>query len=228
MLGRIREALPHAAVTSDFIVGFCGETDAEFQLALDLVQTADFKTSFIFKYSPRPGTKAFERQADDVPEAIKKVRLQRLMEAQADVSLAGNLPFVGTRQQVLVEGPSVWEEKRESAPSPGGVAQLTGRTACDRIVVFDGPSRLIGRLIDTNITSAGPWTLTGIVSDGLADAVPLDALETDGSLPTGRSGMSEHSSQPPVRSTQLYTQQLYDIALANTALPSQPSVPPGV
>ena len=228
MLGRIREALPHAAVTSDFIVGFCGETDAEFQLALDLVQTADFKTSFIFKYSPRPGTKAFERQADDVPEAIKKVRLQRLMEAQADVSLAGNLPFVGTRQQVLVEGPSVWEEKRESAPSPGGVAQLTGRTACDRIVVFDGPSRLIGRLIDTNITSAGPWTLTGIVSDGLADAVPLDALETDGSLPTGRSGISEHSSQPPVRSTQLYTQQLYDISLANTALPSQPSVPPGV
>ncbi|MEI6367581.1 MAG: hypothetical protein WCP23_10880, partial [Planctomycetota bacterium] len=109
-----------------------------------------------------------------------------------------------------------------------GVAQLTGRTACDRIVVFDGPPRLIGRLIDTNITSAGPWTLTGIVSDGLADAVPLDALETDGSLPTGRTPMSEHSSQPSVRSTQLYTQQLYDIALASTALPSQPSVPPGV
>ncbi len=178
MLGRLREAIPHAAVTSDFIVGFCGETDAEFQTTLDLVRTADFKNSFIFKYSPRPGTKAFDRQPDDVPEAVKKERNQALLEAQAAVSLAGNLRFIGTRQQVLVEGLSVREERRqgEHPASPDGIAQLTGRTMCDRIVVFDAPLRLVGRLVDVDIQAAGAWSLAGDVADGLADAVPLEHL----------------------------------------------------
>jgi tRNA-2-methylthio-N6-dimethylallyladenosine synthase len=195
MLGRLREAIPHAAVTSDFIVGFCGETDAEFQTTLDLVRTADFKNSFIFKYSPRPGTKAFDRQPDDVPEHVKKERNQALLEAQAAVSLAGNLRFIGTRQQVLVEGLSVRDERRqaksavppaeqvksaeasaEAAPSPETLAQLTGRTMCDRIVVFDAPLRLIGRLVDVDIQAAGAWSLAGDVADGLAEATPLENL----------------------------------------------------
>jgi tRNA-2-methylthio-N6-dimethylallyladenosine synthase len=177
MLGRLREAIPHAAVTSDFIVGFCGETDAEFQTTLDLVRTADFKNSFIFKYSPRPGTKAFDRQPDDVPEVVKKERNQALLEAQAAVSLAGNLRFIGTRQQVLVEGLSVREERRGDHPvSPDGIAQLTGRTMCDRIVVFDAPLRLVGRLVDVDIQAAGAWSLAVDVADGLADAVPLEHL----------------------------------------------------
>ncbi|MDA1040444.1 MAG: hypothetical protein O3A37_09185, partial [Planctomycetota bacterium] len=176
MLGRIREELPHAAVTSDFIVGFCGETDAEFQATLDLVRTADFKNSFIFKYSPRPGTKAFDRQADDVPEAVKKERNNVLLEAQAEVSLAANRRFIGSRQQVLVEGLSTRDEKRGVDPGPDGIAQLTGRTMCDRIVVFDAPLRLVGRLVDVDIESAGAWSLAGSVADGIADAVPLDAL----------------------------------------------------
>jgi tRNA-2-methylthio-N6-dimethylallyladenosine synthase len=206
MLGRLREAIPHAAVTSDFIVGFCGETDAEFQTTLDLVRTADFKNSFIFKYSPRPGTKAFDRQPDDVPEHVKKERNQALLEAQAAVSLAGNLRFIGTRQQVLVEGLSVREERRqaqsaappaeqaqsaappaeglspgdaEQASSPETLAQLTGRTMCDRIVVFDAPLRLVGRLVDVDIQAAGAWSLAGDVADGLADAVPLEHLLAD-------------------------------------------------
>ncbi|MFM7035122.1 MAG: tRNA (N6-isopentenyl adenosine(37)-C2)-methylthiotransferase MiaB [Planctomycetia bacterium] len=176
MLGRVREELPHAAVTSDFIVGFCGETDDEFQATLDLVRTAGFKNSFIFKYSPRPGTKAFERQPDDVPEPVKKERNQTLLDAQAEVSLAGNRRFIGSRQQVLVEGLSTRDEKREVNPGPDGIAQLTGRTMCDRIVVFDAPLRLIGRLVDVDIESAGAWSLAGTVADGMADAVPLDAL----------------------------------------------------
>jgi tRNA-2-methylthio-N6-dimethylallyladenosine synthase len=176
MLGRVREELPHAAVTSDFIVGFCGETDIEFQATVDLVRTAGFKNSFIFKYSPRPGTKAFERQPDDVPEAVKKQRNQVLLDAQAEVSLAGNRRFIGSRQQVLVEGLSARDEKREVKPAPDGVAQLSGRTMCDRIVVFDAPLRLVGRLVDVDITAAGAWSLAGTVADGLADAVPLDAL----------------------------------------------------
>ena len=176
MYARVREELPHAAITSDFIVGFCGETDAEFQATLDLVRTAGFKNSFIFKYSPRPGTKAHERLEDDVPEEVKKERNQALLEAQTEVSLAGNTAFVGTRQQVLVEGLSTRDEKREVNPGPDGVAQLTGRTMCDRIVVFDAPLRLVGRLVDVDITAAGAWSLSGTVADGLADAVPLDAV----------------------------------------------------
>ena len=212
MLGRLREAIPHAAVTSDFIVGFCGETDAEFQTTLDLVRTADFKSSFIFKYSPRPGTKAFDRQPDDVPETVKKERNQALEQAQAAVSLAGNLRFIGTRQQVLVEGLSVRQERRGDHPaSPDGVAQLTGRTMCDRIVVFDAPLRLVGRLVDVDIQAAGAWSLAGDVADGLADAVPLEHLlenagadappavytiDLTAALSSGRAGATQTNTTP--------------------------------
>jgi tRNA-2-methylthio-N6-dimethylallyladenosine synthase len=191
MLSRVREALPQAAITSDFIVGFCGETDAEFETTLDLVRTAGFKNSFIFKYSPRPGTKAYDRLPDDVPEDVKKERNRLLLEAQEEVSLAGNQRFIGTRQQVLVEGLSTRDEKRAIDPGPDGVAQLTGRTMCDRIVVFDAPTRLIGRLVNIDILAAGAWSLSGAVADGLADAVPLDSLTL--------------STEPPVA--------IYDIAL---------------
>ena len=190
MLGRVREALPQAAVTSDFIVGFCGETDAEFETTLDLVKTVGFKNSFIFKYSPRPGTKAYDRLPDDVPEGVKKERNRLLLEAQEEVSLAGNQRFIGTRQQVLVEGLSTRDEKRAVDPGPDGVAQLTGRTMCDRIVVFDAPTRLVGRLVDIDILAAGAWSLSGTVADGLAEAVPLDSLQ--------------FSTEPPV--------EVYDIA----------------
>ena len=230
MLGRVREAIPHAAVTSDFIVGFCGETDAEFQTTLDLLRGADFKNSFIFKYSPRPGTKAFDRQPDDVPEQVKKERHQTLLDAQTEVSLAGNLPFIGTRQQVLVEGKSVREERllskslvsqsaagsagSPSAAGPAGVqseqtSQLTGRTMCDRIVVFDGPLRLIGRLVDVNIQAAAAWTLAGDVADGLAEAVPLEYLFE---------GVGSSAMPPP---TSLYAIDLHRIAGAQTSPPGR-------
>jgi tRNA-2-methylthio-N6-dimethylallyladenosine synthase len=188
MLGRVREEIPHAAVTSDFIVGFCGETDAEFQATLDLVRSADFKNSFIFKYSPRPGTKAYDRQPDDVPEQVKKARHQALLEAQTAVSLAGNMRFIGTRQQVLVEGLSVRDERRQAraddddrvgldpTATPETVAQLTGRTMCDRIVVFDAPVRLVGRLVDVDVEAAAAWSLAGTVADGLARAEPRQDL----------------------------------------------------
>ncbi len=181
MLHRVRESLPHAAVTSDFIVGFCGETDAEFTRSLDLVRSANFKNSYIFKYSPRPGTKAFERQIDDVPEAVKRGRNQMLLDAQTVVSLAGNQPFIGTRQQVLVEGLSAREEKNGGLPSVDGQAQLMGRTPCDRIVVFHAPLRLIGRLVDVDITATAAWSLVGVVADGLAEAKLLDELPSPAS-----------------------------------------------
>ncbi len=183
MLGRIRAALPEAAVTSDFIVGYCGETDAEFTATLELVKTAGFKNSFIFKYSPRPGTKAFDRLPDDVPEEVKRERNAVLLAAQEEASLAGNRRFIGTRQRVLVEGLSSRDEKHGIDPGPDGTAQLTGRTPCDRIVVFDAPTRLVGRLVDIDILAAGAWSLSGLVADGLADAVPLDHLRLAGEAP---------------------------------------------
>jgi tRNA-2-methylthio-N6-dimethylallyladenosine synthase len=183
MLGRVRAAIPEVAVTSDFIVGYCGETDAEFQATLDLVRTAGFKNSFIFKYSPRPGTKAFDRLPDDVPEDVKKERNRLLLEAQEAASLAGNRRFVGSRRQVLVEGLSTRDEKRAVAPGPDGVAQLSGRTMCDRIVVFDAPVRLVGRLVDVDILVAGAWSLAGVVADGLADAKPIEGLGLSGEEP---------------------------------------------
>ena len=180
MLGRIRTALPEAAVTSDFIVGFCGETDAEFQTSLDLVKSADFKNSFIFKYSPRPGTKAHARLPAAVPEDVKKERNRLLLDAQEEVSLAGNRRFIGTRQEVLVEGLSTRDERRAVDPGPDGIAQLTGRTMCDRIIVFDAPTRLVGRLVDIDVLAAAAWSLSGVVADGLADARPLDSLRLSG------------------------------------------------
>jgi tRNA-2-methylthio-N6-dimethylallyladenosine synthase len=185
MHARVSEELPRAAVTSDFIVGFCGETDAEFQTSVDLIDRLQFKNSFIFKYSPRPGTKAFDRQPDDVPEEVKKERHRILLDTQTKASLAGNLPFIGTRQTVLVEGLSTRDEKRAVDPGPDGSAQLTGRTSCDRIVVFDAPMRLVGRLVDVVIDAAGAWSLSGTVADGLADAVPLPLIGNDGACGTG-------------------------------------------
>ncbi|MFM7107148.1 MAG: hypothetical protein ACKOZU_00820 [Planctomycetaceae bacterium] len=183
MLGRVRAAIPEAAVTSDFIVGYCGETDSEFQATLDLVNSAGFKNSFIFKYSPRPGTKAFDRLPDDVPEEVKRERNRVLLEAQEAASLAGNRRFVGTRQRVLVEGLSTRDEKHGVDPGPDGTAQLSGRTTCDRIVVFDAPTRLVGRILDVDVLAAGAWSLSGVVADGLADAVPLEGLRLSGEAP---------------------------------------------
>src|SRR5207302_11345370 len=86
MLARCREIVPGVAVSSDFIVGFCGETEESFQRSCDLVAEAAFKNSFIFKYSPRPGTKGDELFADDVPEEVKKRRNNELLAIQNSVS----------------------------------------------------------------------------------------------------------------------------------------------
>ena len=138
-------SVPGVAVSSDFIVGFCGETEESFERTCDLVREAGFKNSFIFKYSPRPGTKADELFADDVPEEVKKRRNNDLLAIQNAVSLADHRGRVGETVEVLVEGPSKnGAEARQRQPGP---MQLTGRTMTDHIVVFDGNERLIGRTV---------------------------------------------------------------------------------
>lgn len=162
MLFAIRETVPHAAVTSDFIVGFCGETEEDFRQTVQLVEEARFKNSYIFKYSPRPGTKAFELWPDDVPEEVKRRRNNELLAIQNRISEEQNRNFIGQTVEVLVEGPS------KMAGRWGGQnadrLQLTGRTVCDRIVVFEGPADLAGQFVQVTIKEVSPVTLFGELS----------------------------------------------------------------
>ena len=161
MLGRIRATIPHAAVTSDFIVGFCGETEADFQQTYELVKESRFKNSFIFKYSERPGTKGAELYADDVPFEVKNRRNNELLELQNRLSEQDNQQFLGRRVEVLVEGAS--DRARSRGEDSGDLVQLTGRTPDDRIVVFDGQPRLIGQIIPLAIYDVAAHTLFGAV-----------------------------------------------------------------
>jgi tRNA-2-methylthio-N6-dimethylallyladenosine synthase len=161
MYARIRAFLPDAAVTSDFIVGFCGETEDDYQKTYDLVAECRFKNSFIFKYSERPGTKGAELYADDVPFEIKNRRNNELLELQNRISEQDSQRFLGKRVEVLVEGPS--DRARQRGEDAGDIVQLTGRTPCDRIVVFDGNPRLIGEIIPLAIYDVSPHTLFGAV-----------------------------------------------------------------
>jgi len=158
MLARIRQTVPESAISSDFIVGFCGETEEDFQETVRLVQEARFKNAYIFKYSPRPGTKAAQCYPDDVPQEVKRRRNNLLLQIQNQISLEENQKFIGRHVQVLVEGPSKLGQK---SPEHQSALQLTGRTRCDRIVVFPGHRRLIGQFCTIRITHATPTTLLG-------------------------------------------------------------------
>jgi tRNA-2-methylthio-N6-dimethylallyladenosine synthase len=176
VLDRVRRAVPGSAVTSDFIVGFCGETEADFEQTVELVRQSRFKNSFIFKYSPRPGTKGAELYADDVSEEVKRRRNKELLAVQDQISEEDNRPLIGREMEVLVEGPSKLSRKQarlvadalgtsdpSEAASLAGPLQLTGRTHCDRIVVFDGNPRQIGQILPVTIYDADAFTLFGAV-----------------------------------------------------------------
>ena len=182
MLARCREKVPGVSVSSDFIVGFCGETDESFAKTVELVRVSKFKNSFIFKYSPRPGTKADDRYADDVPDEVKKRRNNDLLAVQTTNSLAGHRAQVGTTAEVLVEGPSRLGSKLASGgcePPKSVVKQFAGRSMTDHIVVFDGTDRLVGRTVRVAIDAASPFTLYGrVLTDeriGAAGELPVEA-----------------------------------------------------
>ena len=158
MMERIHRVLPEAAVASDFITGFCGETAAEHQQSMDSLWEFRFKNSFIFKYSERPGTSAAGRLADDVPYPVKQQRNNELLAIQNQISDEENGKFVGQVVEVLVEGPSK-NASRDSTKGP--IQQLTGRTPCDRIVVFDGNERQVGKILPVAIYDNRPHTLLG-------------------------------------------------------------------
>jgi tRNA-2-methylthio-N6-dimethylallyladenosine synthase len=157
---RLRSVRPGIPVTSDFIVGFPGETDRDFQATLDLIDEVGFDQSFSFLYSRRPGTPA-AGLADDVPDEVKERRLQILQERLNALAGARGRQLVGTLQRVLVERPS----RRD-----GG--QLAGRTECNRWVNFEGPPSLIGRFADLTITEAMRNSLRGRLAEAGSPARP--------------------------------------------------------
>lgn len=157
---RIRQAPRAISLSSDFIVGFPGETEAEFEETLSLLQIVRYDSIFSFVYSPRPRTAALQLD-DDVPDAAKKDRLIRLQALQERLQTEANRRRVGVVEEVLVDGVG-----RE----PG---QLSSRTPANQIVHFPGDPRLIGSFVTVRVTSAGAYTLGGELAPADADS---DAL----------------------------------------------------
>ncbi|HEY1376404.1 MAG TPA: tRNA (N6-isopentenyl adenosine(37)-C2)-methylthiotransferase MiaB [Gemmataceae bacterium] len=172
MLHRCRERVPGVAISSDFIVGFCGESEASFGKTCDMVAESGFKNSFIFKYSARPGTKADDLYPDDIPEEVKKRRNNDLLAIQGKVSLADHRRRIGQTVEVLVEGRS--KKALSGEPEASNLPQLTGRTMTDHIVVFDGPDRLTGRTVRVHVDDASAFTLFGTVETAEVVGVECD------------------------------------------------------
>jgi tRNA-2-methylthio-N6-dimethylallyladenosine synthase len=152
IIRRLREVRPDIIVSSDFIVGFPGETDADFEALMKLVDDIGYDNSYSFIFSPRPGTPA-ANLPDDTPHAVKLERLQRLQKVIADNTRRYSDAMVGSVQRVLVEGPS----KRDTH-------EMQGRSENNRVVNFDGGpngARLTGQFIDINITASNPYSLRG-------------------------------------------------------------------
>jgi tRNA-2-methylthio-N6-dimethylallyladenosine synthase len=156
IIRRLRAARPDISISSDFIVGFPGETDADFEQTMALIEAVGFDHSFSFIYSRRPGTPA-AGLPDDVPLAIKKQRLARLQQRIGEMAARISADMVGTVQRVLVEKPS-----RKDA------GELSGRTENNRVVNFAAPMDSMGRFVNVRITEALPNSLRGEFA-GLAD-----------------------------------------------------------
>jgi tRNA-2-methylthio-N6-dimethylallyladenosine synthase len=148
--------VPGVEITSDFIVGFPGETDEEFQATEALVERVGFLQAYVFKYSVRPRTLAARRLPDDVPEEVKKRRNQALLDAQDRTAARRQSALVGTRVEILVEGPSKTDP-----------ARVTGRDRYNRLVHAAGDGRaLAGRLVSVDVSESSAHCLIGSVVAG--------------------------------------------------------------
>ena len=153
-IAAIRRILPGCGITTDMFSGFHSETEEDFEETLSLMREVGFDSSFLFKYSERPGTYASKHLPDDVPEEVKIARLQRMIDLQNELSLESNRRDIGHEFEVLVEGFS--KRSRE---------QLFGRTSQNKVVVFDKGSHRIGELVRVRVTDASSATLLGVALD---------------------------------------------------------------
>jgi tRNA-2-methylthio-N6-dimethylallyladenosine synthase len=176
-IARAREHMPDICIASDFIVGFPTETEADFDQTKQLLRDCRFKNSFIFKYSPRPGTVAIDRFADDVPDDVKRRRNGELLAVQQQVSVESNRQMIGQTVEVMVQGESKLVSRQSAYPAskielgwarremtPERTTQMIGRTRGDLVVCFDGSQSLKGEILDIEVTDARNLTLFGRVS----------------------------------------------------------------
>jgi len=151
IIQKVRKIRPNISMSSDFIIGFPGETDQDFEDTMQLIETIGYDLSFSFIYSPRPGTPASDL-TDDVPMDVKKARLARLQKRITEMAMDISENMVGTIQTVLVDRPA----RKDST-------QISGRTENNRVVNFDGNHALIGQFVDVEITEALPNSLRGVI-----------------------------------------------------------------
>jgi tRNA-2-methylthio-N6-dimethylallyladenosine synthase len=149
IIQKLRRARPDIGITTDIIVGFPGETEKDFEETLSLAREVEFDNAYIFKYSQRRDTPA-AAMPDQVPQKVREERNRRLLEVVNELAARKYKKFVGRQVQILVEG-----------PSKKNPARMTGRTRCNKIVLFDGNDRHRGQLMDLKITRAGSFTLYG-------------------------------------------------------------------
>jgi len=150
LVAKVRKAIPHASLTTDIIVGFPGETEELFQETLEFMKEIGFDSAYTFLYSKRSGTPA-ATMPDQIPDKVKKERLQLLMDTQNEISLRINTKLVGQILTVMVEGPSKNDDSR-----------LMGRTGTNKIILWDKQgTEQIGQLVNVKIATAQTWILKG-------------------------------------------------------------------
>jgi tRNA-2-methylthio-N6-dimethylallyladenosine synthase len=147
LVAKLRQARPEIGLSTDFIVGFPGETEADFEETLSLAREAEFDQAYIFRYSERRDTPA-ALMPGPLPLSVREERHQRLLALVNEIAARRYEALVGRRVEILVEGPSRRNPER-----------LTGRTRCNKIVVFEGAERHVGQVMDVRVTRAGSFTL---------------------------------------------------------------------
>ena len=154
LIKRIRNKIPDVVFSTDIIVGFPGETEEDFEDTIDVVKQVNFEQIFMFIYSRRVGTRA-DKMENQIPEEIKHKRFDRLKQVFEESIEENNKKYIGTTQKILVEG-----------YSKNNQDMLTGRTDTNKVVIFEGPEELIGKIINIKIISEHKWYLKGEVLNG--------------------------------------------------------------
>jgi tRNA-2-methylthio-N6-dimethylallyladenosine synthase len=176
---KLRKVRPNLSMSSDFIIGFPGETDADFEATMDLIQAMDFDLSFSFIYSARPGTPAADLP-DDISEERKKLRLSLLQQRITQQALRIARNMVDTEQRILVEG-----------PSKKNPMELSGRTENNRVVNFEGSPKMVGKFVDVKITDVFANSLRGNVIRTEADMDLRNALSPQAILAKSANNIDE-------------------------------------
>jgi tRNA-2-methylthio-N6-dimethylallyladenosine synthase len=165
-LAEIRTAVPGIAISTDVIVGFCGETDAQFEATLRLLETVRYDQVFAAAYSPRPGTPA-TKLPDDVPPDVKRRRLNELLAVQEGIGLERNRAWLGREVEVLVDAVtpprSHGHDGDGDGAGEGSEVRVSGRTRHHKLVHLAGGPELVGRFVTVRVEHAGPYALRGAV-----------------------------------------------------------------